>query len=129
VNEMLPESVQSYTAPLFNAQNDESDVLCKELLEATIATFPDHPFAYNLLAALADAKGEDDESYRLLKIAAEKAPDDTLILNNLADAHRARGKTSEAISVYEKILQLESSDDAAPAAKSALDAMKKETTE
>lgn len=125
VDEVLPEAIQGYTAPLFQAETDESDALCKELLDATIAAFPEHPYAYNLLAALADAKGDKDESYRFLKLAAEKAPEDTLVLSNLADAHRARGRKAEAIAVYEKIIKLEPDAEAA-AAKEALEALKKE---
>lgn len=123
VGEVLPEAVQGYTAPLFQAETEESDALCKELLDATIATFPEHPYAYNLLAALADAKGDKDGSYRFLKLAAEKAPEDTLVLSNLADAHRARGKKEEAIAVYEKIIKLEPDGEAAAAAKEALEAV------
>ena len=124
--EFLPEAIQGYTAPLFQAETEESDALCKELLDATVATFPDHPYAYNLLAALADAKGDKEESYRFLKLAAEKAPEDVLILNNLADAHRDRGKKAEAIAVYEKIIALEPDGEAAAAAKEALETMEKE---
>lgn len=126
VDEVLPEAIQGYTAPLFQAETDESDALCKELLDATVAAFPEHPYAYNLLAALADAKGDKDESYRFLKLAAEKAPEDTLILNNLADAHRARGKKAEAIAVYEKIIKLEPDGEAAAAAREALEAVETE---
>ena len=126
VGEVLPEALQGYTAPLFQAETDESDALCKELLDATIATFPEHPYAYNLLAALADAKGDKDGSYHFLKLAAEKAPEDTLVLNNLADALLARGKKAEAIAVYEKIIKLEPDGEAAAAAKEALEAAKKE---
>lgn len=126
VGEVLPEAIQGYTAPLFQAETDESDALCKELLDATVATFPEHPYAYNLLAALADAKGDKDGAYRFLKLAAEKAPEDTLVLSNLADAHLARGKKAEAIAVYEKIIKLEPDGEAAAAAKEALDAVKKE---
>ena len=121
VGEVLPEAIQGYTAPLFRAETAESDALCKELLDATVATFPEHPYAYNLLAALADAKGDKDESYRFLKLAAEKAPEDTLVLSNLADAHRARGKKAEAIAVYEKIVELEPDGEAAAAARKALE--------
>jgi tetratricopeptide (TPR) repeat protein len=121
IGEVLPEAIQGYTAPLFRAETEESDALCKELLDATVATFPEHPYAYNLLAALADAKGDKDGSYRFLKLAAEKAPKDTLVLNNLADAHLARGKKAEAIAVYEKIIKLEPEGQAAAAAKEALE--------
>jgi tetratricopeptide (TPR) repeat protein len=126
VDEVLPEAIQGYTAPLFQAETDESDALCKELLDATVATFPEHPYAYNLLAALADAKGDKDESYRLLKLAAEKAPEDVLILSNLADAHLARGNKAEAIAVYERIIELEPEGEAAAAAKEELKAVGKE---
>jgi tetratricopeptide (TPR) repeat protein len=120
VDELLPKAIQGYTAPLFQAETDESDALCKELLDATVATFPDHPYAYNLLAALADAKGDKDGSYRFLKLAAEKAPEDRLILSNLADAHRDRGKKAEAIAAYEKIIGLDPDGEAAAVAKEAL---------
>lgn len=120
VGEVLPEAIQGYSAPLFQAETDESDALCKELLDATVAAFPEHPYAYNLLAALADAKGDKDGSYRFLKLAAEKAPEDVLILNNLADAHRARDKKAEAIATYEKILKLDPDGDAAATAREEL---------
>jgi tetratricopeptide (TPR) repeat protein len=119
----VPESIQGYTAPLFRQETPEADALCKELLDATVAAFPNHPFAYNLLAALADAKGDKDESYRLLKAAAEKAPDDTLILFNLAEAHATRGKKAEAKATYRKIIALKPDDETVAAAKEALEAL------
>ena len=120
----VPESIQGYTAPLFRQETPEADALCKELLDATVAAFPEHPFAYNLLAALADAKGDKDESYRLLKVAAEKAPEDTLILLNLAEAHRARGKTEEAAAAYRTLIALKPDDETVTAAKEGLEALK-----
>jgi len=125
IGEVLPEAIQGYTAPLFRAETEESDALCKELLDATVATFPEHPYAYNLLAALADAKGDKEESYRFLKIAAEKAPEDTLVLSNLADAHRDRGHLADAATVYRKIIELEPEGEAAAAAKEGLEAVEK----
>jgi len=126
VDEVLPEAIQGYTAPLFRAETDESDALCKELLDATVATFPDHPYAYNLLAALADAKGDKDGSYRFLKLAAEKAPEDVLILSNLADAHRDRGHLADAAKVYRTIIGLDPDGEAAAAAKEGLKAIETE---
>lgn len=120
----VPESIQGYTAPLFRQETPEADALCKELLDATVAAFPDHPFAYNLLAALADAKGDKDESYRLLKVASEKAPEDTLILLNLAEAHRARGKKEEAAAAYRKLIALKPDEETEAAAKDGLEALK-----
>jgi tetratricopeptide (TPR) repeat protein len=122
----VPEAIQGYTAALFQQENDEADALCKQLLDATVAAFPDHPFAYNLLAALADAQGDQQAAYRHLKTAASKAPNDTLILCNLADAHRARGHFLDAAKVYQKIIDLEPDGEAAAAATEGLEAVKKE---
>jgi tetratricopeptide (TPR) repeat protein len=125
----VPESIQGYTAPLFRQETPEADALCKELLDATVAAFPAHPFAYNLLAALADAKGDKDESYRLLKVAAEKAPEDTLILFNLAEAHAARGKKADAAATYRKVIVLEPDEATEAAAKEALEALEDDKVE
>jgi len=125
----VPVSIQGYTAPLFRQETPEADTLCKELLDATIAAFPNHPYAYNMLAALADAKGDKDESYRLLKVAAEKAPEDTLILINLAEAHQARGKKADAAAVYRKLIALKPDDETEAAAKEALDALENDKAE
>lgn len=119
----VPESVHGYTAPLFRRETPETDALCRELLDATVAAFPDHPFAYNLLAVLADAKGEKDESYRWLQTAAAKAPEDALILLNLADAQRARGKTDEARATYAKIVGLKPGDEIEAQAKEGIEAL------
>lgn len=102
----VPDSIQGYTAPLFQAGTPETDALCKKLLDATTAAYPDHPFAYNLLAALADAQGDKKEALRQLETAHQKAPADTLILMNLADAHRAAGDTPAALKAYRKVLEL-----------------------
>jgi tetratricopeptide (TPR) repeat protein len=125
----VPESIQGYTAPLFRQETPEADALCKELLDATVAAFPAHPFAYNLLAALADAKGDKDESYRLLKVAAEKAPEDALILLNLAEAHRTRGKKDEAAATYRKLIALKPDEETEAAAKEGLEALEDDKAE
>lgn len=125
----VPELIQGYTVPLFRQETPEADALCKELLDATAAAFPDHPFAYNLLAALADAKGNKDESYRLLKVAAGKAPEDNLILLNLAEAHHARGKKDEAAATYRKVLELKPDKETEAAAKEGLEALKDDKAE
>jgi len=109
----LPETVQTYSAALFNANTPATDALCEELLAAVTDAFPDHPYAYNLKAALADANGKPDEALKMLETAFEKAPEDPLILSNLADAYVKAGKKSAAITKYKKVLEL----DAAPRTK------------
>lgn len=109
VDRFIPESVHPYSAALFNANSPATDTLCAKLLGAMVDTFPDHPYAYNLAAALADAKGKPEEALGMLETALEKAPEDNLIRLNLAGAYAKAGKTKEAEAAYKKVL--DSTDD------------------
>ena len=116
----LPETVQDYTAGLFNANTPATDVLCGKLLAAVTDAFPDHPYAYNLKAALADATGKPEEALRMLEIAVKKAPNDALIIMNLADAYAKAGKRDKAAENYRKIISLDEDPQAVDKARSAL---------
>ncbi|MGI9243042.1 MAG: tetratricopeptide repeat protein [Verrucomicrobiales bacterium] len=102
----VPESVQAYSADLFNANSPATDAMCETLLSSVIDAFPDHPFAYNLKGALADANGKPEEALKMLETASKKAPKDTLILMNLAGAYAKVGKNAEAIAIYKKVSKL-----------------------
>lgn len=107
----IPESVQSYSVALYKADTSATDALCEKLCDGTIAAFPDHPFAYNIKAALAAAHGKQDETLRYLEIASSKAPDDALILLNLGDAHLKAKQPSKAKQAYTKVLKIKELDD------------------
>jgi tetratricopeptide (TPR) repeat protein len=122
---LVPESIQGYTVPLLEAGDEASTKLCKQLSEATIATYPDHPFAYNILAALADARDDQAEVMKMLKLAHSKAPQNALILLNLADAQREAKQDKEALASYKKILELEADDELKEAAKEGIAQLEK----
>ncbi|WP_367871074.1 hypothetical protein [Luteolibacter sp. Populi] len=124
--QMVPESIQGYTAPLFEAATPESEKLCKQLCDATIAAYPEHPFAYNILAALADIKGDSAEVMKMLSLAHTKAPADPLVLLNLAEAQRAAKQNKEALASYKKLLALEADDELKDAAKEGIQALQAE---
>ncbi len=123
---LVPESMQGYTVPLLKAGDEASAKLCKQLCEATIAAYPEHPFAYNILAALADARDDNAEAMKWLKLANSKAPADPLILINLADAQREAKQDKEALASYKKVLELEADDELKEAAKEGIKALEKE---
>ena len=119
----IPGVVQGYTFALFRLESDEGDALCAKLCDATMAAFPDHPFAYNMQAALAAAQGKHADSARLLETAISKAPNDPLILLNLGDAYRKTKQPAKAKQTYTKVLELSGIDDSFK--KQAAEAMKK----
>jgi tetratricopeptide (TPR) repeat protein len=120
---MVPESIHGYTVPLLEEGTPGSMKLCQELCEATIAAYPEHPYSYNILAALADARDDRDEVMRMLKLAHEKAPQDALILLNLAESQRAAKQTKEAIASYKKVLALDADEELKEAAQEGIEAV------
>ncbi|MEN9534882.1 MAG: hypothetical protein RLZ22_203 [Verrucomicrobiota bacterium] len=110
-NQFIPEAIQGYSARLYQSGSAESHSLCKRLCDATIETFPDHPFAYNIKAALASAAGNQDEYLELMKTAHLKAPNDPLILLNLGDAYVQANQHIKAKESYGAVLKLKEIDE------------------
>ena len=111
VNHFIPEAIQGYSAELYQSASAESDILCARLCDTTIEAFPDHPFAYNIAAALASAAGKQHEALGLLKTAHSKAPDDPLILLNLGDAYMKVNQHAKAKESYGTVLKIKDIDD------------------
>jgi predicted Zn-dependent protease len=110
-NKFIPEAIQGYSAGLYQSGSAESDALCASLCDATIEAFPDHPFAYNIKAALASAAGKQDDALGLLKTAHSKAPNDPLILLNLGDAYMKANQHTKAKDSYGDVLKLKNIDE------------------
>jgi tetratricopeptide (TPR) repeat protein len=121
----IPEAIQGYTSDLFGRGTDKADALCKELCLATTEAYPNHPYAYNVMAGLADAKGNKEEALKHLKTAHAKAPQDALVLANLADFLRAAGKVGEATDAYRKLLKLKIDPELQTHAQESLKALEK----
>jgi len=108
---LIPEAIQKYTHALYREETPAADALCIRLCDATIATFPDHAFAYNVRAAMAAAQGQPAESLSYLEKASAKAPDDALILMNLGDSYAKANESAKARATYTKVLQLAEGDE------------------
>lgn len=102
----IPEAIQEYSTTLYQADTPATDALCSQLCSSIIDVFPEHPYAYNILAALATAQGKFDEALRLLQIASSKAPNDPLILLNLGDAYAKTHRKEQAIKSYKRVLEI-----------------------
>ena len=110
-NLFIPEAIQGYSAGLYRAETAEGDKLCRKLCDATIKAFPEHPFAYNMKAALATAHGNQEKATEYLEMALSRAPKDPLILLNLGDAYRKAGEDTKAVETYSKVEALNGIDE------------------
>ena len=118
--QFLPESLQDYTATLYRLETKEGDQWCQELCEAIVKVYPDHPYAYNILAGVSSAHKDEQGCIRYLQIALEKAPDDTLVMFNLGDAYRRTGDKASAQRYYEMVLAHDAPVDVKEDAKKAI---------
>lgn len=105
-NIYIPELMQGYTGSFYQLETKEGDALCHSLSEAIIQVYPDHPYAYNILAALSSANQDDQGSVKYLLIAHQKAPKDSIVILNLADAYLRLGDKKEAKRYYKLALAL-----------------------
>lgn len=100
----IPELMNGYAAGFYRLESPEGDELSRRLCESVIAIYPDHPYAYNILAALSMANKDDKSAVEFLRTGLSKAPDDTLMMLNLANAYRRLGDNAQAVATYRLIL-------------------------
>ncbi len=77
------------------------------LLERANAVMPNHPSVLATLGSVRNNQGRLAEGMAHLAAARKVAPRDRNVLRNLAHAHLIRGQVTEAIKLYEEILQID----------------------
>jgi len=110
-DDYIPTCIQSYSARLFRAETKETDVLCEQLTSAVIEAYPQHPFAYNIQAALVSAQGNNQKAVGLFEKLASLVPDDPLIRFNLALVYAKTKQREKAIQSYEQVLAMPAAQD------------------
>jgi tetratricopeptide (TPR) repeat protein len=68
------------------------------------SAFPDHPIAYNMLAALASANNQNTEALKHLLTAYKKDPSDPIIILNLGDTYSKLGQKKKAREYYNQVI-------------------------
>lgn len=104
----VPESVHPYIKYFFDLETNDDDARCDRLTKKLTEIYPKHPYAWNMRAALASVKKDAKGVIFNLEKAHEIAPDDALILLNLADTFKKQNQPEKAREVAEKILRIES---------------------
>ena len=101
-DKFLPESIHPHATAFYRAESKEGDARCRALLDHLIRAFPNHPYAYNLMAALCRAEKDDAGCLKYLKAAHERDPNDAIVLMNLGDAYGRAGDKKNARAMYER---------------------------
>ncbi len=83
------------------------------LLKGVLDESPDHPEAHHQLGLVYGFTGLFDESTEEMETAARLAPADIPILIDLGKTHTMLGEYEKAIPVFERVLELDPSNDEA----------------
>jgi tetratricopeptide (TPR) repeat protein len=123
--EYIPRLMQNYSSSFFKLDTKEGDELCRKLCNKIIQAYPDSPFAYNMLAALSDAHGDTKSTLKYLLAAHQKAPNDVLVLFNLATTCRANGDNADALKYFEQVVTLSPDEEMKHSARLAIAELRK----
>ena len=121
----VPSLMQPYAAGFFHLDSKEGDALCRRLCEKVVQTYPESPYAYNMLAALSDASGDQKAAIKYLLTAHAKAPKDAIVIFNLADMYRTTGDKTNALKYYRKVLALNPDTEMKKSAQTAIAGLEK----
>ncbi len=89
---------------LFNEGNNESSI---EILNQLVTETPDSVRTYQLLAAIAEKKGDIAKRNEYFQIILQKNPNDTVVLLNLANDYYMEKKFDLAVEYFKKLSELE----------------------
>ena len=104
----IPGSVHPYMKYFFDQETDEDDARCDRITKRLTEIYPRHPYAWNMRAVLANVKKDGKGVIFNLEKAHEIAPDDALVLSNLADAFKKQNQPEKAREAAQKILKIKS---------------------
>lgn len=124
-NRCVPEAVQGYTSYFYETKSKENSQRCRTLCEIVIKAFPDHPYAYNILAAQSQADGDENACIKYLEIAHTKDPNDAIVLLNLGDAYSRAGNFQKARTSYQSVKNSNGSQELKAEAEAAIRSLKK----
>lgn len=102
--QFIPSLMQDYTWGFFDSDTPKGRRLGRELCEAIIRAYPDHVYAYNVLGGIYKDEGDDAASLKYFALAHQIAPDDEIVMVNLANAYIRSGDTKKAERLFNQAL-------------------------
>ncbi len=104
LNNMLG-SVQEYVMQLYNTENDSLLDNMRRISETVLKYYPEHIESMSNISVVCLLKKEYDKGLEVLFKAEKIAPEDYIILANIAQAYKLKGDNINSIKYYEKVIQ------------------------
>lgn len=107
------ENIQGYVGQIYNTGDDGLLPLMRRISETVLTYYPNQVQSLSNVAITYLLGGEFDKAIPVLLKAEKANPEDIIVLNNLAEAYKRTGKTSDAKACFEKIIRYGSEEDQA----------------
>ena len=100
-------TLQSYFRQLYDAQEDAVNMA---FVNHVLRSYPENIYFLNDKAALLTAKGEKNEALKVLLQLHNLAPNDDIVVANIATLSKEMGNKKQAIAFYKKLLKSTNED-------------------
>ncbi len=105
-SQFIPETMQDFEAYYFARQQKASDEKAFRLAKLTLTFYPNHPSAYNSMAAYYSYRQDWEHTLKYLILASQRDPQDSLVLNNIGNILMRLDKKKEAAVYYKKVVEM-----------------------
>lgn len=95
-------TLQDYFRQLYDAQEDDVNM---SFVDHVLKNYPKNIYFLNNKAALLSAKGEKQEALKVLLQLYQLAPDDDIVVANIATLSKETGNKKQAMEFYKKLLK------------------------
>ncbi|MFV0536520.1 MAG: tetratricopeptide repeat protein [Dysgonomonas sp.] len=106
----LIESVQDYILQIYNTEDDNLLKYMKEISEGMLKYYPDEVYFLSDLSIVYMLTKEYDNALDVLLKAYKIAPEDKVVISNIAHAYKVKGDKKNAIKFYKLALKLVDGD-------------------
>lgn len=106
-NEFMLSVMQDYQLQLYNTQNDSLLLNMRRIANTVLENNPNHIESLSNLSITYSLLGEFDKALNPLLKAELIAPDDYVVIANIAGAYKEIGNTNKSIEYYKKLLEFD----------------------
>lgn len=115
--EEIADAVQDYCAQLFSLGSDEGNAAVESVSKRVLTLFPKNSSAHANLGSVASRRGELKLAEKEYRKGLKLAPNDTVILRNLAIVCKKQSKTTDSAKYIARLKEVGGDEDRAWAAK------------
>jgi len=98
-------SIQDYQIQLYNTGDDDLLINMRDIANEVLNYYPEHIESLSNLSITYLLTGEYDQGIEVLLRAEAIAPEDYIVLGNIAQGYKLKGDSTKAVEYYKKVIR------------------------